>query len=296
MFTNLVKTLQDYVTKINGYDKQKYAVLARCLSDDDFVRLLDENTKRGINDLQNILERNDRDFAWVRENRSDYVGAIDSLYFNALAFEVSKTRNISHFEQKTTELEKRITHAQQNIEHINGVAELISGATILAEYAKKFDSQAKKHGRRANWWLLYTCMSIAGLVALVGLLLFFQISEFAPLMDIFADDIVRVGNVTAVSLVIKAALVFGYLQIPYFLKRNYFAEKHLQQANIHRGNVLNTLHAVYIAIQDQKERDKIIVTGSAIAFSEAESGYITRKEGAGGDDLTETLITKMWKS
>lgn len=77
------------------------------------------------------------------------------------------------------------------------------------------------------------------------------------------------------------------------MKRNYFAEKHLEQADIHRRNVLKALHAVYSTIKNEEEKDHIVSIGAAVAFAEPESGYITRKEGAGADDLTESLISKI---
>jgi hypothetical protein len=45
---------------------------------------------------------------------------------------------------------------------------------------------------------------------------------------------------------------------------------------------------------DENEKNRIITTGAAIAFSEAESGYITRKEGAGSDDTMDSFLAKIW--
>ena len=42
--------------------------------------------------------------------------------------------------------------------------------------------------------------------------------------------------------------------------------------------------------RNQEEKDKIITVGATIAFSEPESGFITRKEGAGGDDNLEAIL------
>lgn len=50
------------------------------------------------------------------------------------------------------------------------------------------------------------------------------------------------------------------------------------------------MHAVYKRINNQEEKDKIITVGATIAFSEPESGFVTRKEGTGGDDNTEAIL------
>ena len=85
-------------------------------------------------------------------------------------------------------------------------------------------------------------------------------------------------------------------------KFRYLLEKIILQKNIqsslqliHRRNVLNALHAVYKTINSAEEKDKILTVGATIAFSEPESGFITRKEGAGGDDNIEAILKVIGK-
>ena len=96
-------------------------------------------------------------------------------------------------------------------------------------------------------------------------------------------------------LIIKGSIIIAYIQIPLFIRKNYFAEKHLEQSSIHRRNVLKALHAVYKTISNTEEKDKILTVGATIAFSEPESGFITRKEGAGGDDNIEAILKVIGK-
>lgn len=147
-----------------------------------------------------------------------------------------------------------------------------------------------KHQENSANWLKYLIVSVVGLIVIVALLLFVQVSNFPIIKDWLADDIKNIGMLNTLALVIKGSIIMAYIQIPLFIRKNYFAEKHLEQSSIHRRNVLKALHAVYKTIDNQEEKDKIITVGATIAFSEPESGFITRKEGAGGDDNLEAIL------
>lgn len=45
------------------------------------------------------------------------------------------------------------------------------------------------------------------------------------------------------ALVIKGSIVMAYIQILLFIRKNYFAEKHLGQSSIHRQNILKSAFA-----------------------------------------------------
>lgn len=160
----------------------------------------------------------------------------------------------------------------------------------MTAYAEQFDNQATKHQEKSTKWLWCLIASIFGLVIIVALILFVQISNFPIIKDWLANDIKNIGMLNAPVLAIKGSIVMAYIQIPLFIRKNYFAEKHLEQSSIHRRDVLKALHAVYKTINNQEEKDKIITVGATIAFSEPESGFITRKEGAGGDDSLEAIL------
>jgi hypothetical protein len=285
----------EHIQKIDGTKKRFFVTILNCLQDPDFAALLNGDERRMLEQLNDNLGGS-RDIAWMEQHQPQQIDFLRSLYFKCLAYNNDKRKSISAFETKVYELRKNVEAAQKDVEHIGATAKLLSGATILAEYAKDFGKQAGQHGDKASTWIKWLIASIVALVVLISVLIFLNITEFPPLREVFAEDLRQSGELTVLVLAIKAALVFAYLQIPYFIKRNYFAEKHLEQACIHRRDVLQALHAVYNALDDKSERDKIISTGAAIAFSEAESGYITRREGAGGaDDGVSALISRIWK-
>ncbi len=161
---------------------------------------------------------------------------------------------------------------------------------MLEKYARFFDKEAKKHKEESRKWLKWLTISVIIFTAIVALLLFVQISNFSIIKDWIANDIKWLANLNTLMLVIKGSIIIAYVQIPLFIRKNYFAEKHLEQSSIHRRNVLRALHAVYKTISNPEEKDKILTVGATIAFSEPESGFITRKEGAGGDDNIEAIL------
>lgn len=187
-------------------------------------------------------------------------------------------------------IDKEIKNNKDSLNKIKDIARTISGAKALVAYAEEFDKQAIEHENGAKKWLKFLIWSVVILIIIVGLLLFVQISNLPIIKDWLADDMDSLVSLNITALVIKGAIVFAYIQIPFFFRKNYFAEKHLEQASIHRRNVLRSLHAVYEIVDDEQEKDKIIAVGATIAFSEPESGFITRKEGAGGDDSVETIL------
>lgn len=290
---NLLEKLKSYLSEPDHPDKKFYRVILSSLEDNSFVTFLSESDKNSLNNISNDMQ-GERNVTWYKDNNPSVLNPLNDIYFKALSYLNNERKNVSHFENRTKELEEKITNAQSDIDRISKTAKLITDVTILSAYAEDFNNQAIQHATAARTWMTYLIISIIGFVVVLVIVIFFNISEFPILKNALAEDLRRSNNLSILILAIKAALIFAYLQIPYFIKRNYFAEKHLEQACIHRRDVLKALHAVYNTIADQNEKDRIITTGAAIAFSEAESGYITRKEGAGSEDLTETMINKFW--
>lgn len=140
-------------------------------------------------------------------------------------------------------------------------------------------------------------ISVAILIAIVASLLNIQIFNFSTIEGLLASDIKKAAadNLKTLVFIIKGSIIIAYVQIPLFIRKNYFAEKHLEQSSIHRRNVLRALHAIYKTLSNPEEKDKILTVGATIAFSEPESGFITRKEGAGGDDNIETILKVIGK-
>lgn len=291
----LSKRLREYADSRTEADRKKrFLAISQAISLDGFVELLPPPQHQVLQDINDRYNQG-QDLSWIYAHQPSLLEQLGNLYFNSLTYLNDKRRNISHFEDRASAVEKRITDAQGNLDKIDETAKLISGASILSEYAKEFDEDAQTHKENASTWLRWLIISILGFVTLVFLLLFNDLAEFSFVKNLFSEDFRRSGYLHILIFTIKAALVFAYLQIPLFIKRNYYAEKHLEQSSIHRRNVLRALHAVHNSITDQVERDKIITTGATIAFSEPETGYITRKEGAGDGDMAESLLARFWK-
>ena len=293
MFSELVYKIRKYAKdQPTDLMKQYYNDIADALGDEEFIQTL-SNTE-ALNRLDN-LQSNLRGYEYNRladyiPSTRPYNDALNLVNAGYIAYRADRKRNISIFSQKVREFEDKLKESEERIASINKIASILSGAEILEAYAKDFDKQAMKHQENSANWLKYLIVSVVGLIVIVALLLFVQVSNFPIIKDWLADDIKNIGMLNTLALVIKGSIIMAYIQIPLFIRKNYFAEKHLEQSSIHRRNVLKALHAVYKTIDNQEEKDKIITVGATIAFSEPESGFITRKEGAGGDDNLEAIL------
>ena len=294
----LLQKLNEHINSVEGINKKKYVTIASSIKDDDFIATLPTILLQQLNEITNHFQNDGNlDFNWIESSQANLKDSLSEVYFKGLAFNNDKKKNVNHFEVKTQELEKNIEAAQQDIARINETAKLISGASILSEYSKDFDEQAKKHEINASTWLKYLIYSILGLCLLIVFILFFNISDLPVLKKVLSEDILNNKYFSILIIAIKTGLIVAYLQIPSFLKRNYYAEKHLNQACNHRRDVLKALHAVYNTIDNKEEKDRLITVGASIAFTEPESGYITRKEGAGdGSEIASSILALITKA
>ncbi len=284
MFKELSQSIRDYA-KEQSTDSAKryYNDIADALDDEKFLQTLSNTeTLERLNYLQNNFYYN------IRENV--YQNVLNTIYINYAIHRSESKQTISKFSQKIRDFEEKIQESEESLEIIKKVAGDISGAEILEKYARFFDKEAKKHKEESRKWLKWLTISVIIFTAIVALLLFVQISNFSIIKDIKG-----LANLNTLMLVIKGSIIIAYVQIPLFIRKNYFAEKHLEQSSIHRRNVLKALHAVYKTISNAEEKDKILTVGATIAFSEPESGFITRKEGAGGDDNIEAILKVIGK-
>ena len=289
MFKELSQSIRDYA-KEQSTDSAKryYNDIADALDDEKFLQTLSNTeTLERLNYLQNNFYYN------IRENV--YQNVLNTIYINYAIHRSESKQTISKFSQKIRDFEEKIQESEESLEIIKKVAGDISGAEILEKYARFFDKEAKKHKEESRKWLKWLTISVIIFTAIVALLLFVQISNFSIIKDWIANDIKGLANLNTLMLVIKGSIIIAYVQIPLFIRKNYFAEKHLEQSSIHRRNVLRALHAVYKTISNPEEKDKILTVGATIAFSEPESGFITRKEGAGGDDNIEAILKVIGK-
>ncbi len=277
----------------NQNTAQIYFDLSDAFLDDDFLeffRTLDNN-----NEIAKVEERfrqqNKQISVFNMSGYSTYLYDIHAMY---VLYRLDRNKSgVGRASQRVREIEERIETAEGNIQNIDKISGILTGMEMLETYAKDFDREAKEHEKKARNWLGWLIISIIGLIVLTASLLCIQLSDFAVLNQIIADEFKEKLEVPRiVALAIKGGIVAAYAQIPLFLKKNYYAERHLEQANIHRRNVLRSLHAVYNAISDESERNRLLVIGATTAFSEPESGFITRKEGAGSDNSNIDAILK----
>lgn len=282
----------------NQNTAQIYFDLADAFLDDDFLeffRALDNN-----NEIAKVEERfrqqNKQISVFNMGGYSTYLYDIHAMY---VLYRLDRNKSgVGKASQRVREIEERIETAEGNIQNIEKISGILTGTEMLETYAKDFDREAKEHEKKARHWIGWLIVSIIGLIVLTASLLCIQLSDFAVLNQIIADEFKEKLEVPRiVALAIKGGIVAAYAQIPLFLKKNYYAERHLEQANIHRRNVLRSLHTVYNVISDEGERNRLLVIGATTAFSEPESGFITRKEGAGSDGssidaLLKTLANK----
>lgn len=253
----------------------------------------------GESEFLSLLPDEERNFlANVNGNPGQYLDNLEQqnefrkLRLHYLTHSNDKIRRVSEFAKKLGALESRINNAQAHIDNIEKTSGDISGATALTAYAKQFKEEAAGHKKDAEKWRDYLYWSILGLVILLAGVLFLTVSELHFVRDRFSDDIR--ANIDIAAIVIKLGLIIGWTQVIRFFSKNYNAEKHLEQVALHRKNVLQSLHAVHRAITEQPEKDSIVKIGAAVAFQANETGYITRKEGAGGhEDILAQLLERI---
>lgn len=292
MFKELSQSIRDYA-KNQSTDsvKRYYNDIADALDDEDFLQTL-SNTE-ALSQL-NYLQDN---FNYYISSAGNHQNALNTIYTNYVIYRSEPKQAISKFSEKIKGFEEKIKESEESLEIIRKVAGDISGAEILEKYSIFFDKEAEKHKKESRKWLKRLTISVIIFAAIVASLLIIQIFNFSIIEGLLANDIKKAAadNLKTLVLIIKGSIIIAYVQIPLFIRKNYFAEKHLEQSSIHRRNVLRALHAVYKTISNPEEKDKILTVGATIAFSEPESGFITRKEGAGGDDNIEAILKVIGK-
>ena len=287
MFKELSQSIRDYAkNQSTNLKKRYYNDIADALDNEEFLQTLSNTeTLDRLKYLQN-------DFNYGISRTSNFNDALNTVYISYATYIAESKQIISKFSQKIRNFEEKIRESEESLEAIKRVAGNISGAEILEKYAEYFNKEAEEHKKKSRNWLIGLAVPVVIFVIIVASLLNIQIFDFSTIEGFLAGDIKKAAadNLKTLVFIIKGSIIIAYVQIPLFIRKNYFAEKHLEQSSIHRRNVLRALHAVYKTISNPEEKDKILTVGATIAFSEPESGFITRKEGAGGDDNIEAIL------
>lgn len=292
MFKELSRSIRNYAKEQSTDSvKRYYNDIADALDNEEFLQTLSNTeTLERLKYLQN-------NFNYGISGTSNFNDALNTVYINYATYRAEPKQIISKFSQKIRDFEEKIQESEERIDEINRVAVILSGAEMLEAYANDFNEEAEEHKKKSIKWLIGLAISVIIFIAIIASLLNIQIFNFSTIEELLANDIKKAAadNLKTLVLIIKGSIIIAYIQIPLFIRKNYFAEKHLEQSSIHRRNVLKALHAVYKTINNAEEKDKILTVGATIAFSEPESGFITRKEGAGGDDNIEAILKVIGK-
>lgn len=287
MFKELSQSIRDYAkNQSTNLKKRYYNDIADALDNEEFLQTLSNTeTLDRLKYLQN-------DFNYGISRTSNFNDALNTVYISYATYIAESKQIISKFSQKIRNFEEKIRESEESLEAIKRVAGNISGAEILEKYAEYFNKEAEEHKKKSRNWLIGLAISVGIFTAIIAFLLNIQIFDFSTIEGFLAGDIKKAAadNLKTLVFIIKGSIIIAYVQIPLFIRKNYFAEKHLEQSSIHRRNVLRALHAIYKTLSNPEEKDKILTVGATIAFSEPESGFITRKEGAGGDDNIEAIL------
>ena len=222
MFKELSQLIRDYA-KNQSTDsvKRYYNDIADALDDEEFLQILSNTeTLERLNSLQNNF------YYSIRENV--YHNVLNTIYINYAIHRSESKQTISKFSQKVRDFEKKLRDFEEILEKITRVAGDISCTEILMAYAEYFDKEAKEHKENSRKWPEKLVSSVIIFVAIVALLLFVQISNFTIIKDWLANDIESSANLNTLMLVIKGSIIIAYVQIPLFIRKNYFAEKHLE--------------------------------------------------------------------
>lgn len=273
--------IKEIAVEIGG---KEWEMLADAVADQEFRGILTPTEQRILDDV-------DRNHNTIRSQR-DHISSIVSKYLTWFLYKNTKLQSLK---TSVTALSKKVKESENELETIRNSAKYIGGATVLVEYSKAFADTAKNHSNNAEKQLKWYLCSLAGFGLIVAFVFFFSISEFEALKGWIADDLKGLPLNTG-FLALKAFLLIFAYQITQFFRKNYGAEKHLQEVYQHRSDVLQSLHAVYNALSDTNEKDEILRAGALFAYERGETGYITTKEGAGSaDGLIEGIFGRIFR-
>ena len=189
----------------------------------------------------------------------------------------------SPVQPKATELDTSLAKSKETLQQVmttlaEARAEL--GHVITSKEAKRFDDEAKAHGKAAVRWLVASVtMAVAtGLFALTG----------HSILSFFELTVGSVGDLQYFSS--KAILFVALLYLLYFCGRSYATSRHNETVNRHRANALSTYGLLTASVNDEKNRDLVLAAAAAAIFSPQDTGFLKQSADA---DLTKMLLDKV---
>lgn len=279
---------------MDNYQRQKeeaekvggpyWRLLVEVISDSEFNTILSEQEKRMLSDFTRSPET-------VRSYKEQFTNVLGKY----IGWKVYKESDLKKIKKEIDDLSGKVTESSKELQTIRDTAGIISGAHALVAYSKTFKESAAEHKDDAKTQQTYYFLSLAGFAVVAAFVFFVSVTDIPFVKNLVAEDIKSLPFSTGILAVKIFLLVFAY-QISQFFRKNYGAEKHLQEVYWHRSDVLQSLHAVYEALKDNpEERAKILSAGALFAYERGETGYITTKEGAGsaGDGMVDSILASL---
>lgn len=273
--------MNDIKSIVESLGMPAWVVIGDILKDQEFKQLL---TPQEVSVLDNVRS-NPNQIQGYRE----YFPNIVAKYYS---WQVVNSTGIKKLTAETKKLADQVSASKSDLDDLSRNVQLTSGATALVAYSVTFAASADKHNANAIKMQWCYVISVFALLVMVALVFFLNLSDYDFFKAHIASDIQY--NLSLAVFGLKAVLIFFFFQIVQFFRKNYNAEKHLEEVYRHRSDVLQSLHAVYNTIDDKVEKDKLLSAAALFAYERGETGYITTKEGAGSGE-TEGLIARFLK-
>lgn len=275
-----LKTLKAKAIEIGG---EEWGILADSANDADFQSILSQQERNMLNQFY----ENPNSLNGFRDYFSDIISKF-------ISWNVYKKSNLKDLAGKVSLLVNEVEGSREELQTIRDTAKYIGGAEVLVEYSKAFATTAITHKENARSQLIFYMISLLCFTFILGLTFFVSIAEFSFFKNLIASDLKELPLNTG-FFALKALLIFFVYQVTQFFRKNYGAEKHLQEVYQHRSDTLQSLHAVYNVLDNAVEKDKILSAGVLFAYERGETGYITTREGAGaGDGIVEGLFGRIF--
>ena len=208
------------------------------------------------------------------------------LYLFAKSKEYSNTQTLDQLladsEKEYTAanetLKNKIQEADAEIRKLKSVTQLIGKDDLLPAYSQMFKDEAEKHEEQSKKWGKYLLWAIGGLAGIIALAYWVDIPD-----DIIPADGLLAGDtaVSAIVLTIKASIIVAWIQVIRFIHKKYFALCHLHQMAEHKSQTLKSMQAIYVNTDDEEMSKALLLAGAIEVFRTYETGYLSRKEGAG---------------
>lgn len=152
-----------------------------------------------------------------------------------------------------TQLNSALTSAQ---------TELAKGG--VAKHSRIFDRQATIHQKSSDKWLHWGTGLVIGAIG-------FAILMLLIILFLARDDEVQL-RLAIFSGVIVSFLSFGMV----ICFKNYFAEKHNQLVNAHKGNCLSSFNT-FVDAADEERKAALLLQASQTIFSHQKSGFLSKE-------------------